>query len=127
MVGFSRTPMPPSRVSPGSRNMTPASSSASWMLVSVLARGSVAPRSKFFIATCEIPEAWARSVCVQPIRARAARIWSRVIIFQTIGALAEDDKHLRYVLYVFDPPDYLQSVLERRNMPCVLNGSRRAL
>jgi hypothetical protein len=82
------------------------------MLVNVLARGSVAPLSRFLIATCEIPDAWARSVCVQPIRARAARIWARVIISRTIAASVEYDKQLRYFLYVLQSiTDYRQNLL----------------
>lgn len=44
------------------------------------ARGSVAPRSIFFTDISDTPDALARSVCFQPIRARAARIWAGVIM-----------------------------------------------
>jgi hypothetical protein len=49
------------------------------MLFIVLTRGSVVPRSSFVIAISDTPDAWARSDCVQPMRARAARIWALVI------------------------------------------------
>jgi len=60
-----RTPNPPSRVSPASRKTTPALSNAAWIAANVLALGSVAPRSRFLIATSEIPDALARSTCRQ--------------------------------------------------------------
>src|SRR5437762_14328304 len=40
----------------------------------VLRRGSVEPPSRFLIATCDTPDACTRSVCVQAISARAARV-----------------------------------------------------
>src|ERR1043165_3306351 len=49
------------------------------MLEIVLIRGSVAPRSRFLMATCDTPDACARSACDQPTSARAARIWARLI------------------------------------------------
>src|SRR5438045_8149363 len=49
------------------------------MVEIVLIRGSVAPRSRFLMATCDTPDACARSACDQPTSARAARIWARLM------------------------------------------------
>ena len=68
-------PAPPSRVTPGSRNITPAFVNAVSIARKVLARGSVAPRSIFLMLISETPDWVARSDCFQPKRARAARIW----------------------------------------------------
>jgi hypothetical protein len=54
---FILTPSPPSRVSPASRKTTPALSKAAWIASNVFALGSVAPRSRFLMATSEMPEA----------------------------------------------------------------------
>ena len=73
------SPRPPLRASPGSRNITPASTNAVSILVSIETRVS-RPVSNDLIADIGTSAFVANSACDQPRRARAARICSGVTI-----------------------------------------------
>jgi hypothetical protein len=96
---FTRTPDPPSRTSPASRKMMPARSKARSILFIVLTRGTVAPRSRFLIVISDTPDAYARSTCVQPIRARGADLGGRDHS-RTISGGDSWRKQLKYHSYI---------------------------